>query len=175
MNKCDKCVWGTCVGSNKYLCMFPSCVREKEKGSKNKRTGATEVFQMTNRKVIALANVVADELGIEIDDEKILKAIGAQNAIPVIIDKNEYQLWIDAHYVAYSKKDEKSVKYIYMDLHHVKEQKQDILSMLKRNKQAKANVGVLKNILNQMLNAEKNMDSTRKKFFIRKKYVAKIV
>ena len=73
--------------------------------------------------VIKKAEIVAKEIGIELGDKKKLyKRVKEGTNIPIIINSNGYQLWIDRRYIAYSSNDEILVHYVHATYDHAKEE-----------------------------------------------------
>lgn len=74
--------------------------------------------------VVALAEKIAFDLGISINDEEKLPAKLVGKYVPPQIYKNGIvSLWVDRSYIAYSYEDSGKIEYVYVSQEHISEER----------------------------------------------------
>lgn len=80
-------------------------------------------MKLSRHDIIQYAEKAANKLGIKLPSVKIIhKQLKDILPLPVMVDNGKYQLWIDMHYIAYSRQDEKEIHYVYITQHHINEE-----------------------------------------------------
>ena len=128
--------------------------------------------RFSNPEIIKLSIRVADTLGIKLPDEDyLMQKLNLQNPVATIVKENNYSLWIDRYYVAYSHEDEVDIHYVYLTRHHISEECNSYQeASLDRNN----DIRLPKQIEKQFRNALMQMKKQQQKTYVPKKYQDKI-
>ena len=121
---------------------------------------------MNHVDILKLAQETAVKLGIRIDDP----ALVLENMMPrigtaTVFSNEDYTLWIDRHYIAYTYNFKPEIVYVFTDKVHVSE---ELRSVCKRMKSEKSVNGLktLMSVKTQLQLAEANMrESGNERYF----------
>jgi len=121
-----------------------------------------------------LAKIVAQELGIkELDTEKIKINMSYECPMPVIVHKNECRLWVDKHYIAFSKDNNMLVQYVYVDNEHASEELAAMTKLIANESDSQA-IEMLIDLKMQFREAMFLMNSKSERYYLLEKYKLKL-
>jgi len=117
---------------------------------------------ISTKQIIKLIKATADELGLPMPSRKALmnNLLPTGIVMPIIIEKDDLQLWIDREYIAYSNIDEPNVKYVYATRGHLNEEIRDYGTLSK----------VPPCILNSFQHMKKFMAENERKYFVSQRF-----
>ena len=79
--------------------------------------------RLKNNDVIAFAERAAKKLGMELPSKAwMLRYMEAKLPIPILVENETTQLWIDPYYIAYSRDSEREIHYPYLTEYHIEEE-----------------------------------------------------
>jgi len=87
---------------------------------------------MTDLQVIDLARSFSAKFDIHFDERKVLQNMHTRVApITTIVSRGDVTIWIDRHYISFSRYDDFNVHYVYLSRTHIKEELPGIIKRLK--------------------------------------------
>jgi mRNA interferase MazF len=90
---------------------------------------------MSHTDILELAREVAAWLGIRIKDPAlVLRNMKPSTGITTILYNEDYTLWIDKRYIAYSDNAKPEIVYVFTDTEHVKEELRSVIGRIKTEK-----------------------------------------
>ena len=90
---------------------------------------------MTDLQVIDLARSFSAKFDIHFDERKVLQNMHTRVApITTIVSRGDVTIWIDRHYISFSRNDDFNAHYVYMSRTHIKEEFPNIIKRLKNVK-----------------------------------------
>jgi hypothetical protein len=85
--------------------------------------------------VIAYAERAANILGMKLPPKEwMLRWMEAKIPIPILLENETAQLWIDPYYIAYSRGDKKEIHYPYLTEYHIAEERESYQYGLRRGR-----------------------------------------
>jgi len=79
--------------------------------------------RLKNNDVIVFAERAAKKLGMELPSKAwMLRYLEAKLPIPILVENETAQLWIDPFYIAYSHDSEREIHYPYLTEYHIEEE-----------------------------------------------------
>ena len=114
---------------------------------------------MTDLQVVDLARNFTANFDIHIDERKVLENMRTRVApITTIVSRGDVTIWIDRHYISFSRNDDFNVHYVYLSRTHIKEELPGIIKRLK-NVKSMSDYVLLSGIKLQMRQALAAMDA----------------
>ena len=121
---------------------------------------------MTHTEILALAQKTAERLGIRIKDPAlVLNNMKPKTGIATIQYNEDFTLWIDKHYIAYSENLKPEIIYVYVDSEHISEELRSVIGRIKTEKSAYT-LKTLISVKEQLQLADKNMSQSGNGFYL---------
>jgi hypothetical protein len=113
--------------------------------------------------VVAIADKLAKDLGISLPaKEKLIKDFSQENPLPVVISASGYTLWLDRYYIAYSRAEKGTIRYVYVSRTHILEEYRNFQDMKVRG----VDESLPPEIGSAFKAAETEMHRTGKEFYV---------